>query len=220
MASLLKNLASPFDASKSYKFGDRFLLSGHMYQVLESFSGELDMTKVSEVTLADLVKGGYPPCDNYAGVSLEASAVTTDDTNTYFNVPKAGYYNEDSKIFAESGNLNNAITISKLSAATANANISIGSSLYMNNNGWSTLSIDSFSKSTSGVSSCSLVIRGYSEVDAGGTATTIETVTTTFTEQKEWDISNYASIRIDVNVTRGSESSVGRGATASVITFS
>lgn len=105
MASLLKNLASPFDSSKSYKFGDRFLFGGYMYQVLEPFSGELDMTKVSEITIADLVKGGYPPCDNFAGVSLEASAVTTDGSNTYFNVPKPGYYNEDSKIFAENSNL-------------------------------------------------------------------------------------------------------------------
>ena len=105
MASLLKNLANPFDATKPYKFGDRFLYGGHMYQVLESFSGEIDMTKVSEVTIADLVKGGYPPCNNYAGVSLQASAVTSDDSNTYFGVPKAGYYNEDSKIFAENSNL-------------------------------------------------------------------------------------------------------------------
>lgn len=124
MASLLKNLALPFDDSKSYKFGDRFIFGGRLYQVLIPFSGTLDMTKVSEITLADLVKGGYPPCDNFSGASLEASAITTDNSNTYFSVPKAGYYNEDSKIFAENSNLANPLSIPSLT---------VGVSRYMGN---------------------------------------------------------------------------------------
>lgn len=129
MASLLKNLALPFDSSKTYKFGDRFISGGHMYQVMESFNGSLDMTKVIEVTLADLVKGGYPPYESFAGISVEAASVSSDDENTYFGIPKPGFYNEQSKIFTSNSNLvkllwTNSSPTSAFAAQTINLDLS------------------------------------------------------------------------------------------------
>ena len=42
---------------------------------------------------------------NKAGTTVEASAVTQDDTNTYFNVPIAGYYDTNSKVYTPNSNL-------------------------------------------------------------------------------------------------------------------
>ena len=42
---------------------------------------------------------------NKAGTTVEASAVTQDDTNTYFNVPAAGYYDTNSKVYTLNSNL-------------------------------------------------------------------------------------------------------------------
>lgn len=42
---------------------------------------------------------------NKAGTTVEASAVTQDDTNTYFNVPAAGYYDTNSKVYTPNSNL-------------------------------------------------------------------------------------------------------------------
>lgn len=41
---------------------------------------------------------------NKAGTTVEASAVTQDDTNTYFNVP-AGFYDANSKVYTPNSNL-------------------------------------------------------------------------------------------------------------------
>lgn len=41
---------------------------------------------------------------NKAGTTVEASAVTQDDTNTYFNVPAAGYYDTNSKVYTPNSN--------------------------------------------------------------------------------------------------------------------
>lgn len=42
---------------------------------------------------------------NKAGTSVAASAVTQDDINTYFNVPAAGYYDTNSKVYTPNSNL-------------------------------------------------------------------------------------------------------------------
>ena len=42
---------------------------------------------------------------NKAGTTVEASAVTQDDTNTYFNIPAAGYYDTNSKVYTPNSNL-------------------------------------------------------------------------------------------------------------------
>ena len=57
MAKLTKNLAPLFDSSISYEPGERFMYGDHMYEALEPLSGAFDLTKVSEVTLADIFKG-------------------------------------------------------------------------------------------------------------------------------------------------------------------
>ena len=49
---------------------------------------------------------------NKAGTTVEASAVTQDDTNTYFNIPAAGYYDTNSKVYTPNSNLtSNNITV-------------------------------------------------------------------------------------------------------------
>lgn len=57
MAKLTKNLAPLFDSSISYEPGERFMYGDHMYEVIEPLTGVFDLTKVSEVTLADIFKG-------------------------------------------------------------------------------------------------------------------------------------------------------------------
>lgn len=44
---------------------------------------------------------------SYAGTTQVASGVTQDDDNTYFAVPKSGYYDTNSKIAAKNSNLSN-----------------------------------------------------------------------------------------------------------------
>lgn len=57
---------------------------------------------------------------NKAGTTVEASAVTQDDTNTYFNVP-AGFYDANSKVYTPNSNLN-AYSISTITAETSGVN--------------------------------------------------------------------------------------------------
>lgn len=42
---------------------------------------------------------------NKAGTTVKASAVSSDDNNTYLTIPTAGYYDQNSKIYSESSNL-------------------------------------------------------------------------------------------------------------------
>ena len=41
---------------------------------------------------------------NKAGTTVEASAVSSDDNNTYLTIPTAGYYDQNSKIYTENSN--------------------------------------------------------------------------------------------------------------------
>lgn len=51
---------------------------------------------------------------NKAGTTVEASAVTQDDTNTYFNVPAAGYYDTNSKVYTPNSNLGKRLNVEEI----------------------------------------------------------------------------------------------------------
>ena len=56
---------------------------------------------------------------NKAGTTVKASAVSSDDNNTYLTIPTAGYYDQNSKVYSESSNLGNKVI--KLGTFTASS---------------------------------------------------------------------------------------------------
>ena len=46
---------------------------------------------------------------NKAGTTVKASAVSSDDNNTYLTIPTAGYYDQNSKVYSESSNIGNKV---------------------------------------------------------------------------------------------------------------
>lgn len=62
---------------------------------------------------------------NKAGTSVAASAVAQDNTNTYFNVSAAGYYDTNSKVYTQNSNLKS----NEITKIPAGQNMTAGSSI-------------------------------------------------------------------------------------------
>ncbi len=66
---------------------------------------------------------------NKAGTTVKASAVSSDDNNTYLTIPTAGYYDQNSKVYTENSNLGVNLTILYSNAYSVGANYGIGRSI-------------------------------------------------------------------------------------------
>lgn len=98
MASVLNNIAEPYDSSKNYYVKDMVVYNKLLYLCISSTSGEFDKSKWIEVQITDLIKGKLTGLEDYTSKSIDASYVESDDTYTYLGIPKLGLVDKESMV--------------------------------------------------------------------------------------------------------------------------
>lgn len=106
MASLLKNIAEPYDKDKVYNTKDMVLYNNLLYLcIYNNVSGEFDTSKWIEVQLTDLVQGKLRGIEDYSGKVIDASYVEEDDDYIYFGVPQKAFVDNETSFRTLSSNL-------------------------------------------------------------------------------------------------------------------
>lgn len=112
MASLLKNIAEPYNKDKVYNTKDMVLYNNLLYLcIYNNVSGEFNSSKWIEVQLTDLVQGKLRGIEDYSGKVIDASYVEQDDDYTYFGVPQKAFVDNETSFRTLSSNLNSSLIV-------------------------------------------------------------------------------------------------------------
>lgn len=119
MASLLKNIAEPYNKDKVYNTKDMVLYNNLLYLcIYNNVSGEFNSSKWIEVQLTDLVQGKLRGIEDYSGKVIDASYVEQDDDYAYFGVPQKAFVDNETSFRTLNSNLKDENSIEIISTTT------------------------------------------------------------------------------------------------------